>query len=582
MNNAENKVMKVLLSGNEAVARGAFEAGVTVATAYPGTPSSEISPALAAYGTANVEWSVNEKVALEVAAGASFCGARSLCSMKHVGLNVASDPLMTLTYTGIKGGLVIISADDPGLHSSQNEQDNRHYARFAKIPVLEPSDSQEAKDYTKLAFNISEQFDTPVIVRMTTRVCHAKTIVELSEPENLTRNFSFEKNPQKFVMVPAFAKKRHEIIENRLKQLTDFSECTDINKTDYGSTDFGIICSGIVYQYIKEILPGASVLKLGFTYPLCEKKIRDFCKSFRKVYVMEELDNFLYTEIKSKGIEVLSKPDKFLVDELNPDKLREILTGKLTEQKSVLPPKPPVMCAGCIHRGPFHVLKKMNLTVVGDIGCYTLGSLPPLSSLDTCVCMGASIGMMHGMTKVLPEETKHKVVAVIGDSTFFHSGITGLIDIVYNKGIGTLLILDNQTTAMTGKQEHPGTGFTINLEPTVAIMPEKICEAIGINNVKVIDPYDLKSIEDALKQSLITKEVSVIVLRRECVLKGKQRKLTCASVIAEKCVHCRICLNIGCPAISNNTPPKIDMNLCNGCSICIQICKAGAIECKTI
>ncbi len=583
MDNSKKTISKVLLSGNEAIARGAYEAGVAVSTAYPGTPSSEISPAIAAYGTAKVEWSVNEKVALEVAIGSSFCGARSICSMKHVGLNVASDPLLTVTYTGVKGGLVIISADDPGMHSSQNEQDNRHYGRFAKIPVLEPSDSQEAKDFTKLAFSISEQFDTPVIVRMTTRVCHAKTIVELSEPETMERKYSFEKNPHKYVMVPAFAKKRHVIIEDRLNKLKEFSESTELNRIEYGiDKNTGIICSGITYQYVKESFPDVSILKLGFVYPLCESKISEFCESVKNVYVIEELDNFLYTEIKAKGINVLSKPDKFMLDELNPDKVHEILTGEPKEKISNIPPKPPAMCPGCTHRGVFHTLKKMKFTVVGDIGCYTLGSLPPLSSLDTCVCMGASIGMLHGMTKVLPEKEKQNVAAVIGDSTFFHSGITGLIDIVYNKGIGTILILDNQTTAMTGKQEHPGTGFTINLEPTVSILPEKICEAIGIKNIKVVDPYDLKSIQGALTESLNSSEVSVIVFRRECVLKGKKKKASYAYIIADKCVNCRQCLNIGCPAISNTTPPVINMALCNGCGVCIQICKTGAIECKKI
>ncbi|MDX9702876.1 MAG: indolepyruvate ferredoxin oxidoreductase subunit alpha [Candidatus Auribacterota bacterium] len=572
---------KVFLSGNEAVARGAYEAGVAVGTAYPGTPSSEISPALAMYPGVNVEWSVNEKVALEVACGACFCGARTLVAMKHVGVNVASDPLLTLSLIGVRGGLVLISADDPGMHSSQNEQDNRIYARFAKIPMLEPSDSQESKDFTKLAFTLSEQFDTPVMVRMTTRVCHAKTIVEIEEPEKIEREYSFEKDTQKFVMIPAYARKRHVIVEARLKKLENFSEDTTLNRIEQGADNsLGIICSGIVYQYVKEMFPSASVLKLGFSYPLCKNKIRSFCQSHKKVYVIEELEPLLYNDIKAMGLNVKGKTDKLVTGELTPNRVREIITGESSDIVPSAPGRPPVMCAGCIHRGAFVTLKKLKMIVTGDIGCYTLGTLPPLSALDTCVCMGASIGAMLGMTKVLSKEQRNKVVAVIGDSTFFHSGITGLIDVVYNKGAGTVMILDNRTTAMTGQQDHPGTGMTIMSEPTESILPEKIAEAVGVKMIKVIDPYDIPAIEDALRESMNTDEVSLIVLRRVCVLKDKTVKRLVAQVEPSLCVQCKQCLTIGCPAISSDMPPKIDMHLCNGCGLCVHVCKVGAITCK--
>ncbi len=579
----QSSKQKVFLSGNEAVARGAYEAGVAVGTAYPGTPSSEISPALAMYPDVNVEWSVNEKVALEVACGSAFCGARTLVAMKHVGVNVASDPLLTLSLIGVKGGLVLVSADDPGMHSSQNEQDNRTYARFAKIPMLEPSDSQETKDFTRQAFTISEQFDTPVMLRMTTRVCHAKTIVATEEPEQLNREYSFQKDTQKFVMIPAYAKKRHVIVEERLEKLKKFSEETPLNRVEQGEDDsLGIICSSIVYQYVKEMFPKASVLKLGFSYPLCEDKIRAFCESHKEVYVIEELEPLLYHDIRAMGIEVKGKPDKFKTDELTPNRVREIITGEALDITPSAPGRPPVMCAGCIHRGAFVTLKKMKMIVTGDIGCYTLGTLPPLSALDTCVCMGASIGAMLGMTKVLPPEERRKVVAVIGDSTFFHSGITGLIDVVYNKGAGTVMILDNRTTAMTGQQDHPGTGMTIMSEPTASIMPEKIAEAIGVKMIKVIDPYDITAIEDALRESIETDEVSLIVLRRVCVLKDKTPKPAVAQVNPDLCVQCKQCLNIGCPAISTEMPPEINMHLCNGCGLCVHVCKVGAITCEKI
>lgn len=573
-------MQKAFLSGNEAIARGAYEAGVVVATAYPGTPSSEITPALATYPDVKAEWSVNEKVALEVAIGASLCGARSLVSMKHVGLNVASDPLMTVSYTGIKGGLVIVSADDPGMHSSQNEQDNRVFARFAKIPMLEPSDSQEAKEFTRLAFDISEQFDTPVLLRMTTRVCHGKSIVQFGVPAEKTKTFSFEKNPQKYVMIPGNARKRHTIVESRLKKLREFAHTTALNRIEPGkNNEFGVICSGVVYQYVREVFPDIPVLKLGFSYPLCDDIIRNFFESIQSVYVIEELDPILFTEIKALGFPVKGKPEQFLVDELTPLKVKEIVTGENTSLNALSPGKPPVMCAGCIHRGAFYVLRKLKMIVAGDIGCYTLGSLPPLSALDTCICMGASIGAMLGMTKVLPDQVRNKVVAVIGDSTFFHSGITGLVDVVYNRGIGTIMILDNQTTAMTGRQDHPGTGYTITLEPTTAVVPEKICEAMGVRSIYIIDPYEIPLIERALKQSMSIDELSVIILRRTCVLKAHRTREKIATVSEDKCTQCNQCLTIGCPAISDTLPPAIDITLCNGCGLCVYVCKSGAIEC---
>ncbi len=573
---------KMFLSGNEAVARGAYEAGVVVATAYPGTPSSEITPSVTEYPGINVEWSINEKVALEVGIGASFCGARTLVSMKHVGVNVAADPLMTLSYIGVKGGLVIACADDPGMHSSQNEQDNRNYARFAKIPLLEPSDSQEAKDFTKEAFLISEKFDTPVLLRLTTRICHAKTVVSVCEPEKLNRDYVFEKNPEKFVMVPARARKRHVFVEQRLKDMADFAETTPLNRIEYNDKKIGIICSGVVYQYVKESFPDASVLKLGFSYPLCKNKIREFADCVEKVYLIEELDNLLFNEIKSIGIDVDGKPDKFILGELNPNKVYEIITGESTELSSDLPNKPPVMCAGCPHRVTFSTLKKYKAIVTGDIGCYTLGSLPPLSALDTCVCMGAGIGNMHGITKVVSLEDRKKVVSVIGDSTFFHSGITGVVNNLYNKGVGTILVLDNRTTAMTGKQDHPGTGYTINQEPTVMVMPEDICKAVGVKHVEVVDPYDCEALEVAIRKAMDFPELSVLVMRRECVLKVADPPKEVAEVFPDKCVKCNQCLLIGCPAISKELPPVIDENLCNGCGLCEYVCKVGAIKCKKI
>ncbi len=573
---------KLFLSGNEAVARGAYEAGVAVATAYPGTPSSEITPCVTEYSGINVEWSINEKVALEVGIGSAFCGARTLVTMKHVGVNVAADPLMTLSYIGVKGGLVLACADDPGMHSSQNEQDNRNYARFAKIPLLEPSDSQEAKDFTKEAFLVSEKFDTPVFVRLTTRICHAKTIVNVSEPERLNRKYAFEKDLQKFVMVPAMARKRHALVEQRLKDMAEFAETTPLNKIEYNDKKLGIICSGIAYQYVKESFPEASVLKLGFSYPLCENKIKEFCESVEQVYVVEELDNILFNEIKSMGIDIKGKPDKFVLGELNPSRVFEIVTGEKTELVSGVPDKPPIMCAGCPHRATFATLKKFKAVVTGDIGCYTLGTLPPLSALDTCVCMGAGIGNMHGMTKIISTEDRKKVVSVIGDSTFFHSGITGVVNSLYNKGTGTILILDNRTTAMTGKQDHPGTGYTINQEPTVMVMPEAICKAVGVKHVEVVDPYDCEALEIAIRKAMDFAELSVLVMRRECVLKVTEPIEMVAVVFDDKCVKCNQCLLIGCPAISKDLPPKIDENLCNGCGLCEYVCKVGAIKCEKI
>jgi len=573
---------KVFLSGNEAVARGAYEAGVAVVSAYPGTPSSEITSSVTEYSRINVEWSINEKVALEVGIGSAFCGARTLVAMKHVGVNVAADPLMTLSYIGVKGGLVLACADDPGMHSSQNEQDNRNYARFAKIPLLEPSDSQEAKDFTKEAFLLSEKFDTPVLLRLTTRICHAKSIVNISEPEKLNRKYSFEKNPEKFVMVPARARKRHVFVEQRLKDMAEFVETTALNKIEYNDKKLGVICSGVVYQYVKESFPYASVLKLGFSYPLCKNKIKEFCESVGQVHVIEELDNILFNEIKSMGIDIQGKPDKFILDELNPNRVFEIITGEKTELVSPVANKPPVMCAGCPHRPTFFILKKLKAVVAGDIGCYTLGSLPPLLALDTCVCMGAGIGNMHGMTKIISAEDKKKVVSVIGDSTFFHSGITGVVNNVYNKGVGTILILDNRTTAMTGRQDHPGTGYTINQEPTVMVMPEDICQAVGVKHVEVVDPYDCKAVESSIRSAMDCPELSVLVMRRECVLKVTKPKGKVAEVSEDKCTKCEQCWAIGCPALSRDLPPQIDENLCNGCGLCEYVCKAGAIKCKKI
>jgi indolepyruvate ferredoxin oxidoreductase alpha subunit len=585
--------MKVLLSGNEAIARGAYEAGVSVATAYPGTPSTEILENIVAYKDIYAEWSPNEKVALEVGTGAAIAGRRVLVAMKHVGVNVAADPLFTLSYTGIRGGLVIVTADDPAMHSSQNEQDNRNYAKFAKIPMLEPSDSQEAKEYVKLALEIGERFDTPVMLRSTTRISHSKSIVQLSEPIPQKAGGELEKQPEKFVMLPKFARIRHPLVEERIQKLTVFSETFEENRMELNDTSIGIITSGVCYQYAKESFPHHSFLKLGMVYPLPISMIREFAEGVEKLYVFEELDPFFEEQLRTLGIPATGKKVFSVCGELDPTSAVEGITGKETQHdreppRVTLPPRPPNMCPGCPHRGVFYTLKKQGVFVTGDIGCYTLGALPPLNTMDTCICMGAGIGHALGIEKALGPEGPGKAVAVIGDSTFLHSGITGLLDIVYNRGTSTVIILDNRTTAMTGRQEHPGTGFTIRGEETKSVDMRTLCSALGVTSVKKVNPYDLTELKSVLAEEINRPEPSVIIAEAPCVLHRWREKSSEGPFMIEEdtCVGCKTCLQVGCPAIEwqegENGKGKASINkpLCTGCAVCAQLCKKTAIQRK--
>ena len=570
--------MKKLLLGDFAVARGAYEAGVRVATAYPGTPSTEITEELARYSEVYSEWSPNEKVALEVGIGSSIRGARTIVSMKHVGLNVAADPLFTSVYTGVNGGLVIAVADDPSVFSSQNEQDTRLTAVSAKIPVIEPSDSREAKDYTKLAFELSEQYDTPVILRITTRVAHSQSLVELGEREEVALK-PYTKNIQKYVMMPANAKRKHAEVEERLSRLAADAAAMSLTRVEEGNGELGIICAGGVYQYVKEALPDASVLKLGMSYPLPFDTIEKFAKSVKRCIVAEELAPHMETLIRARGIAVEGKNLFPLCGEFSAKLIRERVLGETSVQAAAqVPARPPVLCSGCPHRGVFYVLSKLKLNVLGDIGCYTLGAVPPLNAMDAVVCMGASIGMTIGFDKADPEAHAESV-AVIGDSTFIHSGITGLIDAVYNRSNITVLILDNRTTGMTGHQNHPATGKTIKIEPTYELDLEQVCRAVGVNSVHTVSPQDLAGIETLLRQELPKREVSVIIVKRPCVLLTK--KLYGGFEITEQCKSCKACLKLGCPAIVNGKKGiAIDVSLCTECGLCQQVCKFGAIRGK--
>lgn len=575
--------MKSLLSGNEAVARGAWEAGCKVATAYPGTPSTEIIENITKYPEINAEWSTNEKVALEVAAGASFAGARALVAMKHVGLNVAADPFFTMGYSGVTGGLVVVSADDPGMWSSQNEQDNRHYGRHAKVPILEPADSNETKMFTKLGFEISEKFDTPVLLRLTTRVCHSACLVDL-EKRKETPVKGYEKDIRKRLVLPAHARALHIVVEERLKKLAGYSEIFPHNRIERGSKSLGIITSGVSYQYAKEVFPDASFLKLAFTYPLPEKLIKKFARQVRRLVVIEEGDPILETEIKALGIKVTGKDKIPLCGELTPKVIRDSLakTKKTVRRKNKIPPRPPVLCPGCPHRGVFYIINKLKLVTTGDIGCYTLGALPPLNAMDTCVCMGASVTNAQGMEKALGKEFSKKLVAVLGDSTFFHSGMTGLVNAVYNKGNLNLIILDNFTTAMTGHQPHPGTGKLAKGEQGKRVPPEDVAKGCGVEMVKVVNPNDLKATEEAIEQALAYDGVAVLIFRRPCALLVKPRPPY--RIDAELCNGCKLCLRIGCPAISLVFPEArdkplavLDEALCIGCGLCVQLCQRNAI-----
>ncbi len=571
--------MSVLLSGNEAVARGAWESGAVLGVGYPGTPSSEILPAFHRLGGVRAQWCVNEKVALEVAAGASWAGGRILVTMKHVGLNVAADPLFTLAYTGVKGGLVIAVADDPGMHSSQNEQDSRHFARAARVPLLEPADGQEARDFARLAFSLSEEFDLPVILRLCTRLSHSRTPVRRGRRRQPARELKFVRDPAKYVMIPAYARRRRKSLDERLERLARRAEVLDCNRLEKGG-DRAIVTSGLAYQYCREVAPDASYFKLGLIYPLPEKKLRDFCRG-RKVTVIEELDPYLEHEIKAMGLKVKGKPPSFRAGELNPDRVRKILAGRPDRAPSArpLPPRPPVLCPGCSHRGVYVVLKKLKLVVTGDIGCYTLGALAPLESLDTCLCMGAAIGHLEGLRVLLPAGEREKVVAVIGDSTFVHSGITGLVDLVYNGVGGVVIILDNHTTAMTGRQHHPATGRSLAGEPASRLDLEQICRAAGVKRVAVISAYDAAGLESFLRESLALPEPSVLIARAPCSLLFKGPITSVHRVEAELCRACGLCLRCGCPALIRLPDGKvaIDPAVCRGCSVCAGLCPFDAI-----
>lgn len=578
--------MKKLLTGNEAVARGAYEAGITVAAAYPGTPSTEILENIAPYKEIYAEWAPNEKVALEVAAGASIGGARALAAMKHVGVNVAADPLMTLAYTGVNGGLVLVTADDPGMHSSQNEQDNRYYAKFGKMALLEPSDSQEAKDFVAEAMKISEEFDVVVILRLTTRICHSKGLVEFKERQEVGMK-PYVKQANKYIATPANARVLHGTLEERLKRLEEYSNNTPLNFIEWNDKKIGIVTSGVAYQYAREVFGDkASYLKLGMTNPLPKEKIKEFADQVETVYVVEENEPYLEEALKAMGINCTGKEKLPLVGELNPDIVERVYLGTerevfTTDKK--LPNRPPVLCPGCPHRGLYYVLgRQKNAIVTTDIGCYTLGSAPPLNAGDTCICMGASITAGHGMYKAFEHNgvEGHKIFSVIGDSTFFHSGVTGLMDVVYNKGNSTVIIADNRITGMTGHQENPGTGRTLKGEETVEIDVTKICKALGVSKVVEVNPLNLEEMEAAIKEAANTDETMVIVTKWPCaLLKDQPKPKELYRIDEEKCKKCKACLKVGCPAIFNlEGKIQIDDTMCNGCGFCAQVCRFDAIE----
>ncbi len=578
--------MRELMTGNQAIARGAWESGVALGVGYPGTPSTEILENFARYRGIYAEWAPNEKVALEVGIGAAMAGARVLATMKHVGVNVAADPLLTAAYTGVNGGLVLVSADDPGMHSSQNEQDNRNYARFAKIAMLEPSDSAEALAMMRLGLDISEQFDIPVMLRTTTRVAHSQGFVEVGDRVEIPAR-PYVKDPRKWLMVPAFGRMRRQSLEERLAKLSEYSESTPLNFIYKGDTKIGIITSGISYQYVKEILPNASVLKLGMTYPLPLNLIKEFAAGVDKLFVVEELEPFIEDQVKLLGLEVTGKELFPATGEFSTGLLRRIFAGAgvipageaempAYPDMPPLPPRPPVLCAGCPHRGVFYTLRKLKLIVTGDIGCYTLGGLSPLEGMDSCVCMGASIGMAHGAEKAVPE-LRGRTVAVIGDSTFLHSGITGLLDVVYNNGNSTVIIVDNSTTAMTGHQEHPATGKTLMGGDASVVDLEALVRALGVQRVVTVDPLDLEKLTAAVKEEVEAPTPSVIIARRPCVLLKRQSGQP-VKVDQEACKGCKTCLKLSCPAISvKDKLCSVDAITCIGCGLCVQVCKFGAL-----
>lgn len=587
--------MKEILSGNEAIARGAYEAGCLVASAYPGTPSTEILENVINYKEINASWAPNEKVALEVAIGASFGGARALACMKHVGVNVAADPLFTASYTGVKGGLVLVAADDPEMHSSQNEQDSRNYAKFAKVPMLEPADSCECKAFTRLAFELSEQFDTPVMLRSCTRISHGKSVVELGERVKELPVSKLVKDAPKLVMLPGNARVRHPLVEERTVKLSEYGDSAAINRMELHSSEIGVICAGVTYQYVREALPDASVLKLGMVWPLPKNLIREFSSKVKQLFVIEELDPFIEEQVKAMGIVCQGKGLTSLCGELSPERIRDAFNkaGITTADPSQLfaaepvPPRPPNMCPGCPHRGLFYELNRANAYVTGDIGCYTLGFMPPLNAMDTCVCMGASISMASGMVRALPPEEQKRVVAVIGDSTFLHTGVNSLMEMAWNKSPATVVILDNRITAMTGRQENPASGFTLSGEQAEEVNIPELCKSLGIKHVRTVDPYDLDATRQAIREEMERPEPSVVITNRPCVLikgAGRFEKGTILEVDQGKCTGCKACLRIGCPAIEWKPSPDgnkgkafIDPQLCTGCTVCQQLCKFNAI-----
>ena len=574
--------MKQLMLGNEAVARGLFEAGCSFVSSYPGTPSTEITEAVAKYPEVYAEWAPNEKVAMEAAFGASLAGRRSFCGMKHVGLNVAADPLFTISYTGVNAGMVIGVADDAGMHSSQNEQDSRHYARAAKIPMLEPSDSAEALEFTKQAYEISEQFDTPVLVKMCTRVSHSQSIVEPGE--RVEKIGEYKKDIPKYVMMPGNAKRRHPVVEARTAALTAYAEETELNRIEPGAdSKMGIITSSTSYQYVKEVLGDQyPVLKLGMIWPMPEKKIREFAASVSLLVIVEELDGFIEGHCRDLGLACVGKANFSNIGELMPLTVAQQLSTPWAVGAKVdgeIPPIPPVMCAGCPHRGLFYTLKKNKLTVLGDIGCYTLGAVAPLAAVDTVICMGASVSGIHGFSKSQQGKADGKTVAVIGDSTFMHSGITGLVNMAYNESNATVIIVDNSITGMTGHQQNPTTGYNLKGDPCAKIDLESLCRAVGIRRVRVVDPYDLAQCDAAIKEELAANEASVIISRRPCALLKYVKHKAPLTVDTDKCVGCKACMQIGCPAISIiDGKAKVDATQCVGCGICQQLCKLGALK----
>ena len=574
--------MKQLMIGNAAVARGAYEAGVRVVASYPGTPSTEITESVVQYQDVYVEWAPNEKIACEVALGASIAGGRAMTCCKHVGLNVMADPVFTASYTGVNGGMVIAVADDPGMHSSQNEQDSRHYARAAKLLMLEPADSAECLAFTKEAFELSERFDVPAMLRLTTRVSHSQSLVETGDPQAPVLK-DYVKAPAKYVMAPANAIKRHVDVEKRQAALSAFAEETPLNRIEANGSGIGVICAGISYLYAREAL-GDSVdyMKLGMVWPLPDDKLRQFVQAHEKVYVIEQLDPFIEEHVRGLGLNVFGKELFTLQGEYTARMIGEAVLGKEApgpiRSDVAAPVRPPVMCAGCPHRGTFYVLKKLGLTVAGDIGCYTLGATPPLSSIDTTICMGASVSAALGMAKARGDEFAHKLVSVIGDSTFIHSGITGLIDIVYNKGINTVIILDNSITGMTGHQDNPTTGKTIRGENTKQVDLELLAKAVGIDRVSIVDPFDVKAMEETVRREVAVDEPSLIIAQRPCALLKYVKYTGHCRIDPDACRNCRMCMKLGCPAITvREGRVVIDSTQCNGCTLCVNVCPFKAI-----